>query len=113
MTRGDETTMKFFWWVVLALVALVLILFAVSNRESVPVELWPLPALVELPLYLVVLGTLLVGFFAGELIAWGRNWRWRREARWSRDRIAVLERELDAARAPRAMPALPVAVTSR
>jgi uncharacterized integral membrane protein len=105
--------MKFFWWVVLALVALVLILFAVSNRESVSVELWPLPALVEVPLYLVVLGTLLVGFFAGELVAWVRNWRWRREARRSRDRIAVLERELDAARAPRAVSGIPVAVTPR
>jgi len=105
--------MKFFRWVVLALVAFVLILFAVSNRESVSVELWPLPALVELPLYLVVLGTLLVGFFAGELIAWGRNWRWRREARWSRDRIAVLERELDAARAPRAVSGVPVTVAPR
>jgi lipopolysaccharide assembly protein A len=105
--------MKFFWWVVLALVALVLILFAVSNRENVSVELWPLPALVELPLYLVVLGTLLVGFFAGELVAWVRNWRWRREARRSRDRIAVLERELDAARTPRAVTGLPIAVAPR
>jgi lipopolysaccharide assembly protein A len=105
--------MKFLWWVVLALVALVLILFAVSNRESVSVGLWPLPALVELPLYLVVLGTLLVGFFAGELVAWGRNWRWRREARRSRDRIAVLERELDAARAPRVMSSTLIAAAPR
>jgi uncharacterized integral membrane protein len=103
MTNEGTKGMKFFWWVVLALVALVLILFAVSNRESVSVELWPLPALIELPLYLVVLGTLLVGFFAGELVAWVRNWRWRRDARRSRDRIAVLERELDVARSPRAM----------
>jgi lipopolysaccharide assembly protein A len=105
--------MKFFWWGVLALVALVLILFAVSNRESVSVGLWPLPALVELPLYLVVLGTLLVGFFAGELVAWVRNWRWRREARRSLDRIAVLERELDASRAPRAVSGVPVAAAAR
>jgi lipopolysaccharide assembly protein A len=105
--------MKFFWWIVLALVALVLVLFAVSNRESVSVGLWPLPALVELPLYLVVLGTLLVGFFAGELAAWVRNWRWRREARRSRDRISLLERELDAARAPGAASGVPVAVPPR
>jgi putative membrane protein len=105
--------MKLFWWIVLALIALVLILFAVSNRENVSVELWPLPALVELPLYLVVLGTLLVGFFAGELVAWVRNWRWRREARRSCDRIAVLERELDAARAPRAISGVPVAAAPR
>jgi lipopolysaccharide assembly protein A len=113
MTRKDEGTMKLFWWIVLALVAVVLILFAVSNRQSVSVGLWPLPALVELPLYLVVLGTLLVGFFAGELVGWVRNWRWRREARRSRDRISLLERELDAVRAPRATSGAPVALAPR
>jgi uncharacterized integral membrane protein len=91
--------MRFFWWTVLALAALVLILFAVSNREHVSVGLWPLPALVELPLYLVVLGTLVLGFVVGELVAWVGGWHWRREARRSRDRIAMLERELEAERA--------------
>jgi uncharacterized integral membrane protein len=91
--------MKFLWWVALALAAFVLILFAVSNRESVPVGLWPLPAMLQLPLYLIVLGTLIVGFFAGELVAWIGGWRWRREARRSRARIAILELELQAARA--------------
>jgi uncharacterized integral membrane protein len=91
--------MKFFWWLILALVALVLILFAVSNREAVSVTLWPLPATIELPLYLVVLGTLIVGFFSGQFVTWIGGWRWRREARRSRERIARLERELDAARA--------------
>jgi len=91
--------MRFLWWVMLALVALILILFAVSNRESVSFGLWPLPDAVELPLYLVVLGTLIVGFFVGELVAWVGGWRWRREARRSRDRIVMLERELEVERA--------------
>ncbi|HXC28913.1 MAG TPA: lipopolysaccharide assembly protein LapA domain-containing protein [Stellaceae bacterium] len=91
--------MKFLWWLILALVALVLILFAVSNREAVLVELWPLPLKLELPLYLVVLGMLVIGFFAGQFVTWIGGWRWRREARRSRERIARLERELDAARA--------------
>jgi uncharacterized integral membrane protein len=91
--------MKFLWWVVLGVVALVLILFAASNRESVSVGLWPLPDLVRMPLYLVVLGTLLIGFFFGQLVTWIAGWHWRREARRSRDRIASLEQELAAARA--------------
>jgi len=91
--------MKLLWWLVLAVAALVLILFAVSNRESVSVGLWPLPALVDLPLYLIVLGTLVVGFLFGQLVAWIGGWRWRREARRSRERIAMLERELEAERA--------------
>ena len=87
--------MRFLWWIALALVAVILILFAISNREPVSVGLWPLPALVELPLYLVLLGTLLVGFLVGELSGWIGGWRWRREARRSRERIAMLERELE------------------
>jgi uncharacterized integral membrane protein len=93
--------MKFVWWIGFALVALIVILFAVSNRQTVAVELWPLPDRAELPLYLLVLGTLLVGFVGGELVAWSGGWRWRREARRSRDRIAALESELAAERAER------------
>jgi uncharacterized integral membrane protein len=91
--------MRIVSWVALALVAVVLIVFAVSNREIVSVGLWPLPAQVELPLYLLVLGTLLAGFVVGELVAWIGGRRWRREARRSRNRIAMLEREVEAARA--------------
>src|SRR5579862_777170 len=96
--------MRFLFWIVLAVVALALILFAISNRQTVSVGLWPLPALVDLPLYLVLLGTLLVGFVVGELTAWIRGWRWRREARRSRERIATLEREVEAARRPAPAP---------
>jgi lipopolysaccharide assembly protein A len=93
--------MRFLWWVVLAVAALLLILFAVSNRQTVSVGLWPLPDFAQLPLYLVVLGTLLIGFLAGQLVAWLGSLRWRREARRSRQRIATLERELEAERVHR------------
>jgi lipopolysaccharide assembly protein A len=105
--------MKFLSWLVLALVTLVVILFAVSNRETVSVGLWPLPALVELPLYLVLLGTLVFGFVVGELVAWIGGWRWRREARRGRDRIAMLERELEAAQAQRRDAPAPIAALPR
>lgn len=97
--------MRFLWWTALAVVAVVLILFAVSNRETVSVGLWPLAAAIEAPLYLMVLGMLLVGFVAGELVGWIGGWHWWREARRSRERIAMLERELEAERArPVAVP---------
>jgi lipopolysaccharide assembly protein A len=103
--------MKFLSWLILALVAVVLILFAASNREGVSIALWPLPDAVDLPLYLVLLGVLVFGFIAGELVGWVRSWRWKREARRSRERIALLERELEAERAkPAAGPAVPVVV---
>jgi uncharacterized integral membrane protein len=101
--------MKILWWVVLALVALVLIFFAIANRQTVSLGFWLLPgAAIELPLYLLVLGTLVIGFFAGQFLTWIGGWRWRREARRSRERIAMLERELEAERVQRAE-ATPVA----
>jgi uncharacterized integral membrane protein len=86
-------------WVALTVAALLLILFAVSNRETVSVGLWPLPDAAVLPLYLVVLACLLVGFLVGQLSGWIGGRHWRREARRARGRIAALERELGAARA--------------
>lgn len=106
--------MKLVWWIVLALVALVLILFAVSNRETVSVSFWLLPgAAIEMPLYLLVLGTLVIGFFVGQLVTWVGGWRWRREARRSRERIAMLERELEAERVQRTEAPIPVAALPR
>jgi uncharacterized integral membrane protein len=82
-------------------VAIVLVVFAVSNRGMIALGLWPLPDVVELPLYLIILGCLLVGFLAGELAAWVSGRHWRREVRRSARRIATLERELDTVRAER------------
>ncbi|MGA8402301.1 MAG: lipopolysaccharide assembly protein LapA domain-containing protein [Stellaceae bacterium] len=105
--------MKILWWVVLALIALALVLFAIANRQTVSLGFWLLPgAAVELPLYLLVLVTLVIGFFAGQLVTWVGGWRWRREARRSRERIAMLERELEAERLQRAEVA-PVATLPR
>jgi lipopolysaccharide assembly protein A len=76
--------------------AIVLILFAVSNREIVALELWPLPFEVSLPLYLPFFLALLVGFLIGASAAWVGGGGHRRELRRRRRRIEALERELAA-----------------
>jgi uncharacterized integral membrane protein len=86
-------------WIVTLPVALVVVLFAVSNREGVTVTLWPLPVRLEAPLYLVVLLALVAGFLVGELIAWINAGRARRLARERARRIEALERELSATQA--------------
>lgn len=91
--------MRTFRWVLIALVALALVIFAVDNRQTVTVSLWPLPIEISMGLYLVVLLTLLAGFFLGELVAWMNGHRWRREARLKAKRIEELEREI-AVRSP-------------
>src|SRR5438445_10037760 len=80
------------------LAALLLFPFAVSNRAIVSLELWPLPFLVDLPLYLLVLLLLLAGFLTGAATAWITGRRVRRELRRRRRRVEALEGELKAAR---------------
>ena len=91
--------MRLVHWVVTVPVAVVVVLFAVSNRDAVAVTLWPLPVRLEAPLYLVVLLALVVGFLVGEFIAWINAGRARRLARERARRIAALEHELAATQA--------------
>jgi uncharacterized integral membrane protein len=81
---------------VFLVIAIVLILFAVSNREAVSVEFWPLPFLADVPLYLLCFLSLLIGALIGAAIAWMAGHRNRRELRARRRRIEALERELTA-----------------
>lgn len=91
--------MKLLFWVFIALLATVLVLFGASNRGAVAVGLWPLGVALELPLYVAILGTFLIGFVAGAFAAWNAGRRGRREARHRRRRIAALEHELAATQA--------------
>ena len=76
------------------LIAVVLILFAVSNRETVAVGFWPLPFLADVPLYLLCFLSLAIGALIGVAIAWMAGHRTRRKLRARRRRIDALEREL-------------------
>jgi uncharacterized integral membrane protein len=99
-------------WIVTAPAAVAAALFAVSNREHVSVGLWPLPDLLDAPLYLVVLLALVLGFLFGELAAWLTAGRTRRLARERMRRIAALERELAATQSKLAPPPQPQRPTS-
>ena len=80
----------------LLVIAIFLILFAVSNRETVSVEFWPLPFLADVPLYLLCFLSLVIGALIGVAIAWMAGHGKRRELRSRRRRIEALERELTA-----------------
>jgi putative membrane protein len=107
--------MKLLFWLVVVLIAGVLALFAASNRMVVGLGWWPLPFVVELPLYLPILLALLVGFVAGALAAWAAGHDRRREARRRGRRIAALERELAATQAalPGTVERLPAPLATR
>ncbi|HJU16087.1 MAG TPA: lipopolysaccharide assembly protein LapA domain-containing protein [Stellaceae bacterium] len=84
-----------------ALVAAVLVSFAVSNRESVALGFWPLPFIALTPLYLLAFASLLLGFAAGVCYAWIGRRRLKRELRRRAREIEALKRELAARDVPR------------
>jgi uncharacterized integral membrane protein len=86
------------YFAVIVVASSLLIAFAVSNRTTVSLGLWPLPFLIDLPLYLLVLLLLLAGFVAGAATAWIAGRQVRRELRRRRRRVVALEGELKAAR---------------
>ena len=88
--------MRIVYRAVFLVVAIVLILFAVSNRETVSIAFWPLPFLADVPLYLLCFLTLSIGaLFGVGAASFGRR-RDRRELRARRRQIESLQRELAA-----------------
>ena len=88
--------MRILYRAVFLVIAMVLILFAVSNRETVSVGFWPLPFLADVPLYLLCFLSLVIGALIGVATAWMAGHRNRRELTARRRRIEALERELTA-----------------
>ena len=107
--------MKLVFWIVVVPVATVLALFAMSNREAVTLGLWPLSFELDLPLYLAILGALLIGFISGVVAVWIAGRHRRRENRRRARRIAALETDLAAreAQPPGAHESAPARVAAR
>jgi len=81
-------------WIVTVPLAVVIVVFAIANRQVVTIDLWPFDASLSGPLYLLILICLLVGFLAGATIMWLSEGRRRRLAREARDRSLELERQM-------------------
>ena len=92
--------MRILGWIVTAVLLVLACDFAASNRMAVALELWPLPARLDLPLYLVVAGALLIGIAGGLLYAWAAHLPVRRDRRAHARRAGQLEAELVKLREP-------------
>jgi uncharacterized integral membrane protein len=80
--------------IIAVVVALLVILFAVSNRQPVTIEVWPFPYQVSLGLYAVILLALALGAVAGMVGMWLVGAQKRRELRRLRHRTRDLEESL-------------------
>jgi len=76
-------------------VALLLALFAVSNRAIVVIALWPLPYEVETSVATITLIGMAVGFFLGGGFVWLGDGKVRKELRKHRKKGSKLELEND------------------
>jgi len=87
--------MKILLRVLFLVFLLIGVLIAVSNTERTELALWPIPHTVIMPLYLLVLGVLLLGVLAGLGLGWWAGRHHRRHARGRRREIQRLEREVE------------------
>lgn len=73
--------MKHLSWIILFPLAVVLIVFSVTNRDAIAIDLWPFPFSIDVPLFAVVFAALLVGVVWGGVSAWLNGGKARRTAR--------------------------------
>jgi uncharacterized integral membrane protein len=69
-------------------------LIAVSNNQVVELALWPLPQVLALPLYLLIVALLLAGVLGGLGLGWWAARHHRRRARERGNEAARLDREV-------------------
>ena len=72
------------------------VLIAVSNTQPVQLTLWPLPHVIVMPLYLLVVLLLLLGVLVGLGMGWWAARHHRRRAREASGEAARLDREIAA-----------------
>jgi uncharacterized integral membrane protein len=105
--------MKFLSRALFLLFILLGALIAVSNSQPVALALWPLPQVLVLPLYLLVVALLLAGVLAGLGMGWWVARHHRRRARERASEAQRLDREVTRLRetltANQAGPAAPLA----
>lgn len=91
---------RIFTWIVAVPIGVVVVALSVANRKSVTLVLDPFrpedPAFaVSLPLFALVLGTLVFGILLGGVTVWWRQRSHRRAARDNRREVTRLEGERD------------------
>jgi uncharacterized integral membrane protein len=85
---------------ILVPLAIILIAFAVANRQTVTVSFDPFdkaePAFaLALPLYVLILALVIAGVIVGGIAAWMRQGRWRGRARLAESKARELRAEND------------------
>jgi putative membrane protein len=86
---------------------LLLVLFALSNRQPVSLHVWPTDYAATLPLSLAVLASMAIAFLAGGLLVWVSELVQRRRARRAEHAVRLLEAQVQELKARLAEPPPP------
>jgi uncharacterized integral membrane protein len=91
---------KLVFWLVLVPLAIVILMFAVANREIVTVSFDPFSATapaasISIPLFVLIFVLVIVGIVIGGVAAWLRQSGYRRAARQRDADVTVLRREIE------------------
>jgi uncharacterized integral membrane protein len=90
---------KIIAFVILVPLAVLMIAFAVANRELVTVSLDPFGGSdsgLRLPLFVLIILLLIIGVLIGGLAAWVRQGKWRSAARRADRQLQALRKKLEA-----------------
>jgi len=68
--------------------------FCILNAQSVEIEWSPVHDAITLPLYAIILGSLILGFFIGTTALWMNSGTLRKTKRQQKKQIKTLEKEL-------------------
>ena len=90
--------MRWLSWILLLPLGVAVVVFSVSNRAATQVDFWPFGYIVELPVFAIVLTSLLLGFVLGGIVAWLSNAKNRSHARAANRDATSARRELAALR---------------
>jgi putative membrane protein len=104
--------MRYIRYAIYAAIAIVLVTVCLANRDAVTLNTLPagmaqIPELgwlaisVDMPLYVVVLGGLVLGFVLGEIFEWLREYKYRSEAEAKKAEVRQLQRKLKRTQAER------------
>ncbi len=91
---------KLVFWLVLVPLAVVILMFAVANREIVTVSFDPFAphqpaASVSVPLFVLIFVLVILGVVLGGIAAWLAQGKHRRAARLHHSHVVALKREVD------------------
>ena len=86
--------MRILSWIVAAPIVILVLWFAVSNLGPITLRLWPFPFDLTIPIAVLTLIQLFIGFLLGAIVTWIGDRHRRRETRRLIRRTAELEQSL-------------------